>query len=153
MTEEECVSCIFGATVGPRYALLFPTLLPIVIEVLKTPEPSLQQLRLSVRALEPRTSYLAGWGFTMCDRAITCEEIGKNKIIDSTEKREKSPNWGSGAVWYESRFWIAAICYEDKVSANSGKIGTHVENQHVTGRRSKCLVRMQQYNKNKGYLL
>ena len=79
MSEEECVTFVFGPTGWPRHALLLPTLFLIVSEVLEPSEPSSRQLRLSVRPLDPRASYLAGWRFTMRDRAITFKEIVENK--------------------------------------------------------------------------
>ena len=112
--------------------------------VLEPSEPSSRQLRLSVRPLEPRASYLAGWEFTMRDRAIK----------DLIEKCEKSPNWGSGAIWHESCCWIAAIYREDKnlllIQVNLVHMS---KDQHVTSRSNRRLICTQQYTKNKGYLL
>ena len=85
---------VLGSTLWLRYALLLPTCCRIV-----GAEPLLRQLRLSVRPPEPRASYLAGWGFIIRDRAVTCEEHAKRNKV-SMEKGEKPPNWGSGVVWH-----------------------------------------------------
>ena len=114
---------VFGPTLWSRCALLLPMCRRIVVGVLDPSELLSRQVCLFVRLLDKRASYLAGWGFAMRDRAITCKEIGKRNK-ESTEKDEKSSNWGSGAVWNELCCWIAAIYREDKkIVANSDKFG------------------------------
>ena len=83
---------------------------------------------------------------------LPAKEIGKNNK-DLMEKGKKSLNWGSGAVWHESRYWIPIVYREDKklllIQVNLGHM---CKDQHVTDHRSRRLVYMRQYNK-KGYLL
>ena len=79
MSEDECVTCVYGHTVWPRCALLSPTLSPVEGEVLEPFESLSRQVRLSIRSPEPRMLFLAGWGFTLRDREIICKQIEKNK--------------------------------------------------------------------------
>jgi len=61
---------------------------------------------------KPRASFFAGWELFFHHSTVTCEKIHKKK--DSAKKGEKSPNWGSVAVWQASRCWIAALYREDE---------------------------------------
>jgi len=135
MSEEECVACIFGPTLWPRSALLLPTLLLIVGGVLEPSESLSRQLRLSVSPLEPHMPYLAGWGFTMRDRVITCEELvvpfGMDRVAGSPQ-------------------FIVRINILLLVQVNLEYMCKY---RHEIGCRNRRLVCTQQYTKNKGYLL